>query len=116
MISWREFTSYLTCHLTVKYLRRNHLSQIIDPDEYDIAAGAESMHGQPFTSGGDDQFQGHKDDPESGLHYNIARSYNPMIARWTTPDPLSGNAYVPLSRRSPIHDAPKDADTDLILF
>ena len=83
--------------VTTKYLHRNHLSQVINPDEYDINTGAESMNGQPFASGGDDQFQGHKDDPESGLHYNIARSYNPMIARWTTPDPLSGNAYIPQS-------------------
>ena len=83
--------------VTTKYLHRNHLSQIIDPDEYDIKAGAESMHGKPYASGGDDQFQGHKDDPETGLHYNIARSYSPMIARWTTPDPLRGSAYVPQS-------------------
>ena len=55
------------------------------------------MYGIPFGSGGNDQFSGHKDDPESGLHYNLARSYNPAIARWISPDPIVGSAFDPQS-------------------
>uniref|UniRef100_UPI002448F637 RHS repeat-associated core domain-containing protein n=1 Tax=Pseudomonas fluorescens TaxID=294 RepID=UPI002448F637 len=42
-------------------------------------------------------FQGQYFDPESGLHYNRHRYYNPDVGRYLTPDPvkLAGgiNAY-----------------------
>jgi RHS repeat-associated protein len=83
--------------LSIKYLRRNHLQQVIDPASYSINAGMKSMQGKPYSSGGDNQFQGHKDDAESGLHYNLARSYNPTIFRWMTPDPILAHPYDPQS-------------------
>ncbi|MEB0189628.1 RHS repeat-associated core domain-containing protein, partial [Pseudomonas sp. Bout1] len=47
------------------------------------------------------RFQGQYLDPESGLHYNRHRYYNPDIGRYLTPDPvklaggLNGYQYVP---------------------
>ncbi|NVZ95738.1 RHS domain-containing protein, partial [Pseudomonas sp. D6002] len=47
------------------------------------------------------RFQGQYFDPESGLHYNRHRYYNPDIGRYLTPDPvklaggLNGYLYVP---------------------
>ncbi|MDE1911461.1 MAG: RHS domain-containing protein, partial [Pseudomonas sp.] len=47
------------------------------------------------------RFQGQYFDPESGLHYNRHRYYNPDIGRYLTPDPvklaggLNGYQYVP---------------------
>jgi RHS repeat-associated protein len=82
---------------TTTILYRNHLNQVIDPSTYTMANGEASLIGQPFGSGGDNQFQGHKDDPESGLHYNLARSYDPCISRWPSPDPVCGNKYDPQS-------------------
>jgi RHS repeat-associated protein len=55
------------------------------------------MYGQPYSSGGDEQFPGHKDDPESGLHYNLARSYDPSMSRWISADKVMPNAYDPQS-------------------
>jgi RHS repeat-associated protein len=52
------------------------------------------MYALPFGSGGNDQFAGHKDDPESGLHYNLARSYNPIMSRWPSADSVTQNIYV----------------------
>ncbi|MFJ2413134.1 RNase A-like domain-containing protein, partial [Pseudomonas sp. NPDC087814] len=49
------------------------------------------------------RFQGQYFDPESGLHYNRHRYYNPDIGRYLTPDPvklaggLNGYQYVPNS-------------------
>ena len=51
------------------------------------------MYAQPFGTGGNDQFAGHKDDPESGLHYNLARSYNPIMSRWPSADPIIQDVY-----------------------
>ncbi|MEO3842173.1 RHS repeat-associated core domain-containing protein [Streptomyces sp. B22F1] len=34
------------------------------------------------------RFPGQYDDPESGLHYNVLRYYDPDIARYLSPDPL----------------------------
>ena len=82
---------------TVQDLYRNHVNQIFDLSTYTVTTGLSTMYGIPFGSGGNDQFSGHKDDPESGLHYNLARSYNPTIARWTSPDPIVGNAFDPQS-------------------
>ncbi|NWE42404.1 RHS domain-containing protein, partial [Pseudomonas yamanorum] len=47
------------------------------------------------------RFQGQYFDPESGLHYNRHRYYNPDVGRYLTPDPvklaggLNGYQYVP---------------------
>ena len=82
---------------TVQDLYRNHLNQVFDLSTYTVTTGLSTMYGIPFGSGGNDQFSGHKDDPESGLHYNLARSYNPTIARWISPDPIVGNAFDPQS-------------------
>ena len=55
------------------------------------------MYALPFGSGGNDQFAGHKNDPESGLHYNLARSYNPIMSRWPSADSVTQNIYDPQS-------------------
>ncbi|MFE7597461.1 DUF6531 domain-containing protein [Streptomyces sp. NPDC057494] len=34
------------------------------------------------------RFPGQYDDPETGLHYNLHRHYDPATARYTSPDPL----------------------------
>jgi RHS repeat-associated protein len=77
-------------------VHRNHLSQVVDPINYGAGYGIDSTYGRPFGSGGDDQFAGHKDDPESGLHYNLARSYDPIMSRWPSPDKVT-NTYDPQS-------------------
>ncbi len=81
--------------VTTQYLHRTHVNQIIDPNTYAIGTGSALMYGQPFSSGGNDQFAGHKDDPESGLHYNLARSYSSIMSRWPSPDPVTSNVYDP---------------------
>jgi RHS repeat-associated protein len=50
-----------------------------------------------FAFGGNDQFQGHKDDPESGLHYNLARYYDPKISRWAAADSVTARVFDPQS-------------------
>jgi RHS repeat-associated protein len=35
--------------------------------------------------------------PESGLHYNLARSYNPIMSRWPSPDSATTRIYDPQS-------------------
>ncbi len=55
------------------------------------------MYGMPFGSGGNDQFAGHKDDPESGLHYNLARSYDSSLSRWQSGDPITTHIFDPQS-------------------
>ncbi len=80
---------------TTEYLRRGHLNQVIDMASYTISSGLTSMYGQPFSPGGNDQFAGHKDDPESGLHYNLARSYSSIMSRWPSPDSVTSNVHDP---------------------
>jgi RHS repeat-associated protein len=80
---------------TTEYLHRNHLSQAVDPISYSFGYGIDSAYGRPFGSGGDDQFSGHKEDAESGLHYNLARSYNPIGSRWLSADPITANIHDP---------------------
>jgi RHS repeat-associated protein len=82
---------------TTKYLHRNHLGQVVDPVDLTTGYGVSSMYSQPYSSGGDEQFPGHKDDPESGLHYNLARSYDPRMSRWISADKVMPNAYDPQS-------------------
>lgn len=47
------------------------------------------------------RFQGQYADEETGLHYNRCRYYDPVIARYVTPDPIglaggdNAYAYVP---------------------
>ena len=104
---------------TVQDLYRNHLNQVFDLSTYTVTTGLSTMYGIPFGSGGNDQFSGHKDDPESGLHYNLARSFNPVIARWNSPDPIVGNAYDPQSlnkygyvRNDPVNRVDPDGMVD----
>ena len=80
---------------TTEYLRRGHLNQVIDMASYTISSGQTSMYGQPFAPGGNDQFAGHKDYRESGLHYNLARSYSSIMSRWASPDPMTSNVCEP---------------------
>ena len=82
-----------------EWLHRNHLNQIVGADwGSDIfSTGQIAGYSQPYGSGGSDQFQGHKDDPESALHYNLARSYSPGMARWISADPITGRVSDPQS-------------------
>ncbi len=82
---------------TLQFLHRNHQNQVYDPATYTVSSGFATSQGQPFSSGGDNQFTGHKDDRESGLHYNLARMYNPTISRWASPDSILQNVYDPQS-------------------
>ncbi|WP_264349439.1 putative T7SS-secreted protein [Streptomyces milbemycinicus] len=64
------------------------------------------------------RFPGQYFDPESGLHYNHHRYYDPTTARYTTPDPLglapapNPAAYVPNPHRwvDPLGLAPYESD------
>ena len=38
--------------------------------------GLSRYSAMPYNSPGDNQFSGHKNDPESDFHYNLARPYN----------------------------------------
>ena len=104
---------------TTEYLRRGHLNQVIDMASYTISSGQTSMYGQPFSPGGNDQFAGHKDDPESGLHYNLARSYSSIMSRWASPDPVTSNVCEPKClnkyayvRNDPINRVDRDGRDD----
>jgi hypothetical protein len=53
------------------------------------------------------------------LHYNLARSFDPVIARWNSPDPIVGNAYDPQSlnkygyvRNDPVNRVDSDGMVD----
>jgi RHS repeat-associated protein len=92
---------YYNSDLTV-WLYRNHLNQVIATEAalgYDnLTLLQQPWHSlQAFSSGGDDQFQGHKDDSESGLHYNLARYYDPKISRWAAADSVTALVYDPQS-------------------
>src|SRR5207247_3161932 len=84
-----------------EWLHRNHLNQVVAVDSVNDSNqsvfGRIAGYSQPYNSGGSDQFQGHKDDPESGLHYNLARSYSPAMARWTSADSVTPTPYRPRS-------------------
>jgi RHS repeat-associated protein len=83
---------------STEWLYRNHLSEVIAVDtDYGNASSVSSYPLQAFASGGNDQFQGHKDDPESGLHYNLARYYDPAISRWAAADSVTAPVYDPQS-------------------
>jgi RHS repeat-associated protein len=104
---------------TITYLHRNHLNQVFNPNTYTKLT---SLYGQPFGLAGNDQFPGQKDDPESGLHYNIARSFNPAFSRWPSPDSKTAHVYDPQSlnkytyvRNDPInHVDPDGRDTNCV--
>ena len=104
---------------TTEYLHRNHMWQVVNANDFSIGFGATSMYAQPFGSGGNDQYTGHKDDPESGLHYNLARSYNPIMSRWPSADPVTTRIYNPQSlnkftyvRNNPINQIDRDGRED----
>jgi hypothetical protein len=54
-----------------EWLHRNHLNKVVGADYAGTTNGQGQIatYSRPYNSGGSDQFQGHKDDPESGLHY-----------------------------------------------
>ncbi|MFE1437859.1 RHS repeat-associated core domain-containing protein [Streptomyces sp. NPDC058739] len=63
--------------------------------------------GDPGTGGARTplRFPGQYDDPETGLHYNLFRHYDPLTAAYTSPDPL-GLAAGPHARLyvlNPLH-------------
>ncbi len=67
-------------------------SELIDEEGTVAWRAATSLWGRPLT-GGDDSlcplaFPGQYRDPETGLHYNLARYYDPDTASYLTPDPL----------------------------
>jgi len=84
-----------------EWLHRNHLNQVVAVDSVNDSNqsvfGRIAGYSQPYNSGGSDQFQGHKDDPETSLHYNLARSYSPGMARWISADPVTSRPYNPKS-------------------
>jgi RHS repeat-associated protein len=47
------------------------------------------------------RFQGQYLDPETGLHYNTFRYYDPDIGRFTTPDPIGLNGGLNLYQYAP---------------
>jgi RHS repeat-associated protein len=90
------------CPISADVKHRNHLNQVIATEYalgYDnLTLLQQAWHSlQAFGSGGDDQFQGHKDDSESGLHYNLARYYDPKISRWAAADSVTTPVYDPQS-------------------
>ena len=84
-----------------EWLHRNPLNQVVAVDSVNDSNqsvfGRIAGYSQPYNSGGSDQFQGHKDDPETSLHYNLARSYSPAMARWISADPVTSRPYNPKS-------------------
>jgi RHS repeat-associated protein len=85
-----------------QWLYRNHLNQVIATEYalgYDnLTLLQQAWHSlQAFASGGNDQFQGHKDDSESGLRYNLARYYDPATSRWAAADNVTTRVYDPQS-------------------
>lgn len=67
-------------------------SELIDEEGTVAWRAATSLWGRPLA--GDDEglcplaFPGQYRDPETGLHYNLARYYDPDTASYLTPDPL----------------------------
>jgi len=84
-----------------EWLHRNHLNQVVAVDSVNDSNqsvfGRIAGYSQPYNSGGPDQFQGHKDDPETSLHYNLARSYSPAMARWISADSITSRVSDPQS-------------------
>ena len=84
-----------------EWLHRNHLNQVVAVDSVNDSNqsvfGRIAGYSQPYNSGGSDQFQGHKDDPETSLHYNLARSYSPAMARWISADSVMARPFDPPS-------------------
>jgi RHS repeat-associated protein len=83
------------------WLHRNHLNEAVVVDAYSFVPGGGSLtvgtYSQPFSSGGSDQFAGHKDDPETAQKYFGARYYNSGSARWTSPDTVLNRPKDPQS-------------------
>jgi len=84
-----------------EWLHRNHLQEVVGAD-YSNMSGCTNCswswaYGEPFGSGGSDQFAGHKDDPETGMKYFGARYYHATSARWISADSLTARVYDPQS-------------------
>ncbi|MEU6123123.1 DUF6531 domain-containing protein, partial [Streptomyces sp. NPDC047123] len=67
-------------------------SELVDEDGAIAWRAATTLWGRPL-SGADDglcplAFPGQYRDPETGLHYNVARYYDPDTASYLSPDPL----------------------------
>jgi RHS repeat-associated protein len=96
----------------------NHLQEVVGADYSNLVGGAPGWswkHPQPFSSGGSDQFTGHKHDSETGLKYFGARYYHESAARWTSPDAVLYHRYDPQSlnkyayvRNDPVNLADSD--------
>ncbi|NWG14297.1 MAG: hypothetical protein HXY20_12255 [Acidobacteria bacterium] len=93
-----------------EWLHRNHLQEVVGKDYSNLSgctdcSGWTWTYAQPFGSGGSDQFQGHKDDPETYLKYFGARYYdaggssaqNAGSLRWMSPDSLTARLHDPQS-------------------
>jgi RHS repeat-associated protein len=82
------------------WLHRNHLQEVVGADYSNLVGGTPGWswkHPRPFSSGGSDQFTGHKHDSETGLKYFGARYYHEAAARWTSPDAVLYHRYDPQS-------------------
>lgn len=67
------------------------------PIHRDPLGETQATYRQPFSSSGWNQFSGTQDDPESGLHYNLARNYNAYLSRWMSADSVTNQIYDPQS-------------------
>ncbi|WP_067474298.1 putative T7SS-secreted protein [Nocardia amamiensis] len=67
-------------------------TELIDPtNAYSAATATTDLWGRTQWSGHTDtplRYPGQIHDPETGLHYNLHRTYDPATGRYLTPDPL----------------------------
>lgn len=81
-------------------------TELVDPDLGTLAGQATTtLWGHTHWAGTstDLRFAGQHYDPETGLHYNRYRYYNPTTSTYTTPDPL-GIAPNPTSATAYVHN------------
>ena len=67
-------------------------TELVDPAGHITAPASTTLWGEPVTGDGPPgtplRFPGQYHDPETGLHYNYFRYYDPATARYLTTDPL----------------------------